>query len=58
MMGIAMGQAPVRRNATEIEGLDMCPGNGVSAAPGYGAFKEIAEDSKLPEICKRDDRIY
>ncbi|MEE8386272.1 MAG: NAD(P)/FAD-dependent oxidoreductase [Dehalococcoidia bacterium] len=58
MPGLGMGQGPVRRNATEIEGLYMCPGNGVSAAPGYGAFKEIAEDFGLPEIWKRDDRIY
>jgi phytoene dehydrogenase-like protein len=54
----AMGSRPIDANRTEIEGLYMCPGNGVSAAPGYAAFKSIAEEEKLPEIWKRDDRIY
>jgi phytoene dehydrogenase-like protein len=46
---------------TEVEGLYLCGargGGGVSAGPGYGAFKVIAEDHGLPEIWKRDDRIY
>jgi hypothetical protein len=43
---------------TGTEGLYLCAGNGVSAGPGYGAFKAIAADFKLPEIWKRDDRIY
>ena len=47
---------------TEIEGLYMCGasagGGGLSAAPGYNAFKVIAEDYGLPEIWKRQDRIY
>jgi hypothetical protein len=30
----------------------------VSAAPGYTAFKVIAQDFGLAEIWKRDDRIY
>jgi phytoene dehydrogenase-like protein len=47
---------------TEIEGLYMCGasagGGGLSAAPGYNAFKVIAEDYGLPEIWKREGRIY
>jgi len=31
---------------------------GVSAAPGYNAFKVIAQDYDLPKIWKREDRIY
>jgi phytoene dehydrogenase-like protein len=58
MMAVAMGQSPMRRNATDIEGLYMCPGNGVSAAPGYAAFKAVDEDYKLGAIWKRDDRIF
>jgi phytoene dehydrogenase-like protein len=40
------------------EGLYLCAGNGVSAGPGYSTFKMITRDYKLPEIWKRDDRIY
>jgi phytoene dehydrogenase-like protein len=47
---------------TEIEGLYMCGasagGGGISAAPGYNAFKVIAKDYGLPDIWKRQDRIY
>jgi phytoene dehydrogenase-like protein len=43
---------------TGTEGLYVCAGNGVSAGPGYAAFKAIAEDFELPEIWKRDDRTY
>lgn len=55
---IAMGQSPLRRNATELPGLYVCAGNGVSAAPGYSAFKSAARDLGLPEIWKRPGRIY
>ncbi len=47
---------------TEIEGLYMCGasagGGGISAAPGYNAFKVIAGDYGLPEIWRKPDRIY
>lgn len=47
---------------TEIEGLYMggasAGGGGISAAPGYNAFKVIAEDYDLPRIWQREDRIY
>ncbi|HEU4760171.1 MAG TPA: hypothetical protein VFT91_09360, partial [Dehalococcoidia bacterium] len=47
---------------TEFEGLYMCGasagGGGISAAPGYNAFKVIAEDRDLPRVWKREDRIY
>jgi phytoene dehydrogenase-like protein len=58
MASIAMGQQALRRNATEMEGLYMCPGNGVSAAPGYSAFKTIAEDRGLPEVGLPEGRLY
>ena len=59
LSALAMGESPARRQGrTDIEGLYLCPGNGVSAAPGYTAFKVIAQDFGLPEIWKRDDRIY
>jgi phytoene dehydrogenase-like protein len=58
MAAVAMGQQSLRRNGTDIEGLYVCAGNGVSAAPGYTTFKEIVQDFGLPEIWKRDDRIY
>jgi phytoene dehydrogenase-like protein len=53
-----LGAGRIGFNRTELEGLYLCAGNGVSAASGYGAFKAIAEDHKLPEIWKRDGRIY
>ena len=47
---------------TETEGLYMCGasagGGGISSAPGYNAFKVIAEDHGLPKIWQREDRIY
>jgi phytoene dehydrogenase-like protein len=52
------GDPTVGYSRTGTEGLYLCAGNGVSAGPGYGAFKAIAEDFGLPEIWKRDDRIY
>jgi phytoene dehydrogenase-like protein len=58
MGALAMGEAPHRRSATELEGLYLCAGNGVSAAPGYTAFKSIAEDFDLPAVWKREGRIY
>ena len=58
MAAMSMGRQGLGRNATDLEGLYMCPGNGVSAAPGYSAFKSIAEDCGLPEIWKREGRIY
>jgi phytoene dehydrogenase-like protein len=54
----AMGERSLGWTKTGNEGLYLCAGNGVSAGPGYCAFKAIAEDFKLPEIWKRDDRIY
>jgi phytoene dehydrogenase-like protein len=47
-----------RRTRVGLDGLYLCAGNGVSAAPGYSAFKSIATDYGLPEIWQRDDRIY
>ena len=47
---------------TEIDGLYMCGasagGGGISAASGYNAFKVIARDYGLPEIWKREGRLY
>ena len=47
---------------TEFEGLYMCGasagGGGISAAPGYNAFKVIAEDYDLPKVWQREDRLY
>jgi phytoene dehydrogenase-like protein len=57
MFGAQEGRAD-NRNRTDIEGLYHCAGNGVSAAPGYTAFKAVQQDFKLPEIWKREDRIY
>ncbi len=59
---IALGLPRVHPYRTEIEGLYMCGasagGGGISSAPGYNAFKVIAKDYDLPEIWKREDRIY
>jgi phytoene dehydrogenase-like protein len=52
------GERPRGMMSTDLEGLYTCAGNGVSAGPGYGAFKAIAEDYKLPEVWKRKDRLY
>lgn len=54
----AAGDRSLGWTRTGTEGLYLCAGNGASAAPGYCAFKAIAEDYDLPEIWKRDDRIY
>jgi len=54
----ALGSRSVGWTRTGTEGVYLCAGNGVSAGPGYCAFKAVAEDFKLPEIWKRDDRIY
>jgi phytoene dehydrogenase-like protein len=54
----ALGTRVVGWTRTGTEGLYLCAGNGVSAGPGYCAFKAAAEDFKLPEVWKRDDRIY
>jgi len=54
----ATGDRTVGMTRTKTDGLYLCAGNGVSAGPGYSAFKAIVEDYELPEIWKRDDRIY
>ncbi len=54
----AVGDRSLGWSRTGTEGLYLCAGNGVSAGPGYSAFKAIAADFKLPEIWKRDGRIY
>ncbi len=47
---------------TEIPGLYLCGasagGGGVSAAPGYGAFKVICQDYKLPKVWQQSCRDY
>jgi len=59
-MGFGFPRAYTYR--TEIEGLYMCGasagGGGISAAPGYNAFKVIAQDYELPRIWQKDDRTY
>ena len=55
---LEMGDIPSGSGRTEIEGLYTCAGNGVSAAPGYVAFKLVARDFGLPETWKRRDRTY
>src|SRR3990170_194682 len=58
----ALGVPRAHVYRTEVEGLYMCGasagGGGVSAAPGYNAFKVIADDHDLPRIWQREDRIY
>jgi phytoene dehydrogenase-like protein len=54
----AMGSGRIGYTRADIEGLYLCAGNGVSAGPGYSAFKAIQEDYKLPAIWQRDDRVY
>jgi len=54
----AMGERSIGWTRTGTEGLYLCAGNGVSAGPGYTAFKAIAEDYDLPKIWERDDRSY
>ncbi len=47
---------------TEIPGLYLCGasagGGGVSAAPGYNAFKAICHDYGLPKIWQQESRDY
>jgi len=48
---------------TEIKGLYMCgpcmfPGGGISAAPGYNAYKAVAEDYGLKKIWEDTGRGY
>jgi phytoene dehydrogenase-like protein len=54
----AVGDRSLGWSRTGTEGVYLCAGNGVSAGPGYCAFKAAAADFGLPEIWKRDDRIY
>lgn len=58
----SLGVARSYTYRTEIEGLYLCGasagGGGISAAPGYNAFKVIAEDYGLPKTWRRPDRIY
>lgn len=51
------------RYATEIPGLYLCgscthPGGGVTAAPGYNAFKILCEDFGYPEVWRSGARPY
>ena len=51
------------RYATEIPGLYLCgscthPGGGVTAAPGYNAFKILCEDFGYPEVWRNPTRPY
>jgi phytoene dehydrogenase-like protein len=51
------------RYATEIPGLYLCgscthPGGGVTAAPGYNAFKILCEDFGYREVWRSDTRSY
>ncbi len=51
------------RYATEVPGLYLCgsctaPGGGVTAAPGYNAFKVLCEDFGYPEVWRKDSRAY
>ena len=48
---------------TEIRGLYMCgpcmfPGGGISAAPGYNAYKVVAEDYGLKKLWEGQPRGY
>ena len=51
------------RYATEIPGLYLCgsccaPGGGVTAGPGYNAFKVLCEDFGYSEVWRTDSRTY
>ena len=56
-MGGAVGGYQYR---TEIPGLYLCGasagGGGISAAPGYGAFKVICKDLELPKVWQQEWR--
>ncbi len=58
----AMGVPRSYTYRTEIEGLYLCGasagGGGLSAAPGYNAFKVIASDYQLPQTWRKADRMY
>ncbi|MCH8901500.1 MAG: NAD(P)/FAD-dependent oxidoreductase [Chloroflexi bacterium] len=58
-MGGAVGDYQYR---TEIPGLYLCGasagGGGISAAPGYGAFKVICKDLELPKVWQQECRDY
>ena len=59
--GGAMGYHPYQFR-TEIPGLYLCGasagGGGVSAAPGYNAFKVICHDYNLPKVWQQECREY
>lgn len=50
------------QHRTEFEGLYLCGASsgagGITAAPGYNAFKIICEDLKLPRIWEKEGRLY
>lgn len=50
------------QHRTEFDGLYMCGASsgagGITAAPGYNAFKIICEDLKLPKIWQKEGRLY
>jgi phytoene dehydrogenase-like protein len=51
------------RYSTEVPGLYLCgscthPGGGVTAAPGYNAFKILCEDFGYPEVWRSNTRPY
>jgi len=52
----------VYQHRTEFEGLYMCGASsgagGITAAPGYNAFKIICEDLGLPKIWQTEGRLY
>ncbi len=60
--GMGMGGPIQHQYRTEIPGLYLCGasagGGGVSAAPGYSAFKVICKDFELPAIWQQACRDY
>jgi phytoene dehydrogenase-like protein len=60
--GMGMGGPRDYQYRTEFPGLYLCGpsagGGGVSAAPGYGAFKVICKDLDLPKIWQQESRNY
>jgi phytoene dehydrogenase-like protein len=50
------------QHRTEIEGFYLCGASsgagGITAAPGYNAFKIICEDLNLPKIWQKEGRLY
>jgi phytoene dehydrogenase-like protein len=62
-MGFARPFPEASNYRTEIENLYLCgpfmhPGGGVSAGPGYCAFKVIAEDFGLEKCWEKTARGY